>query len=120
MLFVLSAMMIVVSLIWAVNWSSNIFANFKRAWEDSFISKANSYFESADYERVVAHCEEKLRKSPNHTNAIWWLARAKQEMGKPLEAKTLFEKLLELEPSPNWRSSHVDPYLKKISGEPQR
>lgn len=119
MLFVLSVVMIVVSLIWAVNWGSNILANFKRAWADGFINRANSYFESADYERLAVHCEEKLRKFPNHTNAIWWLARAKQEMGKSLEARTLFEKLLELEPSPNWRISHVDPYLKKLSGESQ-
>ena len=113
----LSTVMIVVSLIWAVNWASNVLANFKRAWEGNFINRANSYFESADYERLVAYCEEKLNKYPNHTNAIWWLARAKQEMGKSLEAKSLFEKLLELEPSPSWKSSHIEPYLKKLSRE---
>ena len=113
-LFVLTVVMIFVSLIWAVNWGSNIFANFKKAWENDFITRANKYFESANFESLVTHCEEKLKKYPNHTNAIWWLARAKQGMGKSLEAKALFEQLLELEPS--WKDSHIEPYLKKLSG----
>ncbi len=113
-LFVLTAVMIFVSLIWAVNWASNIAANFKKAWEHNFINQANKYFEIADFENLVVHCEEKLKNYPNHTNATWWLARAKQEMGKELEARMLFERLLELEPS--WKDSHIEPYLKKLSG----
>jgi tetratricopeptide (TPR) repeat protein len=114
-LFLLSAVMVFVSLVWAANWGSNIFANFKNAWENNFIKQANKYFESADFDRLVEYCEEKLKKYPNHTHATWWLARAKQEMGKGIEAKILFERLMELAPS--WKDSYIEPYLKKLSSE---
>jgi cytochrome c-type biogenesis protein CcmH/NrfG len=114
-LFVLAAVMILVALVWAVNWGGNIVVNFKKAWENDFRDRANKYFESADFDRLVEHCEEKLKGCPNHTHATWWLARAKQEMGKGLEAKALFERLVELEPS--WKETHIEPYLKKLSSE---
>ncbi len=103
------------ALVWAANWASNIVANFKKAWENDFINRAEKYFQSAKYEKLVEHCEEKLRKYPNHANAIWWLARAKQGSGNHSESKALFEKLLELEPG--WRETHIEPYLKSMFSE---
>ncbi|MFV1983842.1 MAG: hypothetical protein ACC657_09925 [Thiohalomonadales bacterium] len=40
------------------------------------------------------------------------MARGKQELGETVEAKALFVRLLELEPS--WKESHIEPYLKKL------
>ncbi|MET0107286.1 MAG: tetratricopeptide repeat protein [Candidatus Thiodiazotropha sp.] len=76
---------------------------------------ANKHFERAEFEKLEQHCQEKLNKYPNHLNAIWWLARAKLEIGEASEAKTLFERILELEPS--WKETHIEPYISKLPNE---
>lgn len=103
------------ALVWAANWASSIVANFKKTWENDFFNRADKYFQSANYEKLIEHCEEKLRKYPNHSNATWWLARANKGLGNQPESKALFEKLLELEPS--WKETHIEPYLKSMSSE---
>jgi len=113
-LFVLTLIVSIVMLFWVTNWIINIVFNFKKAWESNFKKQADKYFESANFAKLVEHCEDKLRKYPNHSTATWWLARANQELGKESEAKALFEKLLELQP--NWKETHIEPYLKKLSG----
>jgi len=113
---ILYILLIVVSvgmLVWIVHWISNIAANFQSAWENDFITQADKYFESANFDKLIEHCQDKLNKFPNHSNATYWLARAKLELGDSAESKALFQRLLELEPS--WRDSHIEPYLKKLS-----
>ncbi|MEW8229382.1 MAG: hypothetical protein AB2745_03595 [Candidatus Thiodiazotropha endolucinida] len=112
-LLVLTSLVSVVLLVWVVHLISNILANFKKAWENSFITTADKYFEKAEFEKLTVHCEKKLIKYPNHSNAIWWLARAKQESGNVSEANALFKRLYELEPS--WRETHIVPYTKKLT-----
>ena len=85
---------------------------FDDAKVDAFINRANKLFEKANYAKLIEHCKEQLEDSPNDSNAYWWLARAKQELKEFDEARSLYEKVLELEPS--WRESHIEPYLKKI------
>ena len=114
-LYALTVIVSFIMLVWVANWISNIIANFKKAWENDFITRADKYFASANYEKLTEYCKEKLIKYPNHSNATWWLARAKQEMGEVNEAKVLFEKLLELEPS--WKESHIEPYLRNTTKE---
>lgn len=114
-LYVLTAIMSLVMLVWVANWVSNIIANFKQAWESDFTNRADKYFESAEFDKLAQHCQEKLAKHPNHSNATWWLARAKLETGSSSEARKLFERLLELEP--NWKETHIEPYLDKLPSE---
>jgi tetratricopeptide (TPR) repeat protein len=115
LLYVLTIMLGFVMLIWVINWISNIKSNFKNAWENNFIQLADKYYESGNYARLISHCEEKLKKYPNHSNATWWLARAELKTGNTSKAKMLFLKLLELEPS--WKESHIEPYLEKLPAE---
>ena len=113
---ILYFLLIVVSvgmLVWIVNWISNIATNFQKAWENDFIDQADKFFESANFDKLIEHCQNKLNKYPNHSTAIYWLARAKFELGDSAESIVLFQRLLELEPS--WRDSHIEPYLKKLS-----
>ncbi len=114
-LYFLTVVVSLIMLILAASWVSNILANFKKAWENDFTNRADKYFERGDFDKLAEHCEEKLSKYPNHSNAIWWLARAKLEKRESAEAKLLFEKLLELEPG--WRETHLEPYLRKLSTE---
>ncbi|MES9852564.1 MAG: tetratricopeptide repeat protein [Candidatus Thiodiazotropha sp. L084R] len=114
-LFALTSLVSVVLLVWVVHWVSSIYANFKKAWENSFINTAEKYFEKAEFEKLVIYCEERLTNFPNHSNAIWWLARAKQEIGQITEAKALFDRLLELEPG--WKETHIEPYIKKLAND---
>ena len=113
-LYILTVITGISMFVWLVHWARNIFISFKKEWERVFITQAENYFEKADYDKLIEHCGEKLRRYPNHSNAIWWLARVKQETGKELEAKKLFEKLLLLEPS--WKENHIDPYIDLSSG----
>jgi len=113
---ILYALLTIVSFVlfvWILRGIQNIFISFKQTWENDFITRADKLFESAEFEKLTQHCQEKLNKYPNHSNATWWLARAKQETGDQLEAKALFERLLELDPG--WNETHIEPYLKKLS-----
>ena len=87
---------------------------YKENKENSFINELESFFNLGNYTKIEVACEEKLKAFPNHSLAVWWLAKAKYKLGKNEEAKKLFETLLELEPS--WNESYIEPYLKKISG----
>ncbi|MBW9274772.1 MAG: tetratricopeptide repeat protein [Candidatus Thiodiazotropha sp. (ex. Lucinisca nassula)] len=111
-LYALTAIVSLVMLVWMANWISNIIANFKKALENDFINRADKYYKSAEFDKLAEHCQEKLAKYPNHSNATWWLARAKLETGSSSEARKLFKRLLELEP--NWKETHIEPYLDKL------
>jgi tetratricopeptide (TPR) repeat protein len=114
-LYVLTVIVSLVMLVWVTNWVGNIVANFKKAWENYFITRADKYFESGELDKLTEHCHDKLAKYPNHSNATWWLAKAKLETGNNSEARNLFERLLELEPS--WNETHIEPYLKRLSSK---
>ena len=114
-LYVLTVIVSLVMLVWVANWVCNIVANLKKAWENDFITRADKYFKSAEFDKLTEHCQEKLAKYPNHSNATWWLAKAKLETGNNSEARKLFERLLELEPS--WNETHIEPYLNKLSSK---
>ena len=111
-LTVLVVMVGVLFALWVVNWISNIVAQFKSAWENDFINRASKYFESGELDKLNKHCSDKLRKFPNHSKALWWLARSKMEAREREEAVTLFERLLILEPS--WKEDTIDPYLNHL------
>ena len=86
---------------------------YKSFKANAFVNEANELFDAASYVELVGFCESKLKQLPNHSDALWWMAKAKFRMGEEQEAKMLFEKLIELEPS--WEDEYIQPYIKKIS-----
>ena len=114
-LYVIAVIFGLTFLVWVINWIANIMANFRKGLEADFLNQADKYFERADFENLINHCNAKLSDHPNHSHAIWWLARAKLLIGERTEAKDLLQRLTELQPS--WKESHIDPYLKDLGSE---
>ena len=113
LLFILtSAICFVVAILFLRNIGRAI-THYQSLKVNAFINEANELFDSGSYIELVDFCESKLKKLPNHSNAVWWMAKAKFRMGEEEEAKALFEKLIELEPS--WEDDYIQPYIKKIS-----
>ena len=88
---------------------ANTVIRIKQAFESAFVNEADKLMKMGKLPELIKHCEEKLKEYPNHSNAIWWLGKAKHEIGQKNEAKLLFERLLVLEPS--WKNGYIDPYL---------
>ena len=114
-LLFIAAMVGVITFIWFANWVQRIITEFRTAKESAFINTANAYFKRARYEKLATYCEEALKEHPNHSNAIWWLARAKMEKGEANQARKLFERLSQLEPQ--WQKEQIAPYLERMSDE---
>ncbi len=112
-LYALSAFISVALFVLIIRWIGNIVTSFKSAWENDFVNRANNHFQRNELANLDQLCQEKLQKYPNHSTAVWWLARSKLEQGNSVEASELFKRLVELEPT--WKESHVEPYLKKLS-----
>ncbi len=115
LLYVLVAVVAASVIVGIINRISNIVSNIKNVFKNSFIEQADKYFENAEIEQLIKYCEEKLKKHPNHSNAIWWMAKAKQESGDEIEAKALLERLLQIEPT--WKETHIEPYLNKLNSK---
>jgi len=86
--------------------------NYKNYIENKFINEADDLFDSKEYNQLLSHCNFKLTKFPNHSNAIWWKAKAQLALENINEAELLFKKLLKIEPS--WNDELIKPYLKQI------
>jgi len=114
-LYVLTAIAGLSFVVWLILAISRIKANITKAMDDEFHNQATKYFEVADFTKLTKHCNDQLSSHPNHIYAIWWLARTKFEIGEASEAKTLFQRVLELAPS--WKETEVDPYLEKLGND---
>lgn len=110
LLFLLTSALCLVVLILFLRNLGRVFKYYKSLNKNRFNKEVGSEFASRDYSKVLGLCEEKLKKSPDHLDALWWLAKAKKEIGEKQEARELFERLIELEPS--WENE-IEPYLKK-------
>ena len=60
---------------------------------------------------LIEHAKEHLEERPNHTYALWYLAKAYYNLKNYAQAKELFEKVGKIEPS--WVET-VEPYLDEI------
>ncbi len=80
--------------------------NLSNRWENI----AGNLFNKAKYSELIVHCNTRLSGFPNDVNAVWWLAKSYKELGDYEDAKLLFIKVGELEPS--WKPAYVDPYFK--------
>ncbi|GAA6143443.1 tetratricopeptide repeat protein [Hydrogenophaga sp. 5NK40-0174] len=107
-LYVLVALVAFATAVWVINGLATIARNLTAALQGYFSQVASSYYEAANYQKLVSHCHRKLRTHPNHATAIWWLARAELQLGRLEEAKVLFDKVSVLEPT--WRQTHVEPF----------
>lgn len=79
---------------------------------ESIRDLAVSHFESGKFVELVAFLKPKLRKDPNNSTALYWMARAYLELGNTAHAKVLLLKVKSLEPS--WDEKYIEPYLSAI------
>lgn len=100
-----------------------VIANWIRVWtsvrnllqkelDNIFTIQAGDYYDEGKFDELLAHCEEKLKSKPNHSNALWYQAKAYYQKQEYEKSKKCFEKLEVSEPG--WSASHVQPFLEKI------
>jgi len=112
-LFVIAMLLGIGVLSWVLKSISVVVNQFKYAWSQRWKDNANDLYSKGEYEKLVEHCNDRLNEMPNDAHAVWWLARSYIELEDYEEAKKLFIKVGQIEPS--WKSEYVDPYL--IDGE---
>jgi len=79
----------------------------------SINDKAEELFDQGKFPEIIQLCEKNLSKKPNHLNSVWWLAKAKYNLGEYEQSEKLFNSLLEKEP--NWQTEYIKPYLEKLN-----
>jgi tetratricopeptide (TPR) repeat protein len=84
----------------------------RRELDDAFIDEVSDYYDKGNYEELISHCDDQLRRKPNHPHALWYKAKAYYQKREFRKSRELFEKLSMVEPS--WDESHVQPYITKI------
>jgi len=89
-------------------------SSVKEAKRDVFKELANDLLEEGNVSELISYCNDTLIKKPNNALALWWLGKAYFQKEDYINAKECFRKVLLTEP--DWEKSHIEPYLKKISG----
>jgi cytochrome c-type biogenesis protein CcmH/NrfG len=84
---------------------------FVKGFDDLFRREGLSLLESGRLDELIAECERKLRRRPDHAYAHWYLGRAYYLQERWREARTEFELLRRI--SPDWASS-IDPYMEEM------
>ena len=77
-----------------------------------FRSEADGFVETNRYDTLLAKCSATLAAKPNHTDALWYRAKALYALKQYGEARTTLDRLAEVEPS--WVESHIAPMLAQI------
>lgn len=80
--------------------------------DDFFKEEACRLHEEGKSKELIGHCEDELKKRPNSSNALWFLAKAYYQIEDFEQSKEHFEKLSTLEPS--WYESDIKPFMEKI------
>jgi tetratricopeptide (TPR) repeat protein len=80
--------------------------------DDIFRDEASRLFDKGAFDELIKYCEDKLKSKPNHSNALWYVAKAYYQQGEYGKAKEYFDKLATSEPS--WEKEYIQPYLEKI------
>ena len=94
---------------WVFNSASLVFSVLKGALKKAWNEQANDLFNTAEYEKLILHCEKRYKTHNNDINAYWWHARACRELGETEKSNELFEKVSTIDPS--WYKDYVLPYL---------
>ena len=92
--------------------TQNVFTGFKKAWDTSFTNRMSTFQDSGEYEKIIEECKEKLKKYPNHTDAVWFIAIAYYYTEQFESSKLSFEKAIYLVPS--WKESAAR-YIEKLN-----
>lgn len=98
---------------WVVKSCSITINQLQQSLNDKWKNDAIKFFDTEEYDSLINHCNNKLKKAPNDCHAKWWLARSYKELGKNEKALKLFEEIAEIEPS--WKKESIIPYVKKIN-----
>ena len=88
-----------------------VLKGFKTAFDQAFSDKMERFIELGKFEKVVAHCNEKLESYPSHLDAVWFSAIANYYLEKDEQALIHFERVIYL--CPSWESS-ANAYIEKI------
>jgi len=91
---------------------SEIIMLFRTRLKDALVNISDDLFEKGKYKELVKYLEPKYEKMPNNGDIIYWLAKARLELGDIDESKMLFIRLLQVKP--NWEEDYIRPYLMRI------
>ena len=92
--------------------TQNVFTGFKKAWGTDFKNRMSNFQDSGEYEKIINECKEKLKKYPNHTDAVWFIAIAYYYTEQFEISNLNFDKVIYLVPS--WEES-ANAYLEKLN-----
>lgn len=76
---------------------------------ESIRALAVEYFDAGQFVELVAYLKPKIRKEPNNSTALYWLARAYLELDNKAHAAVLLRKVKALEPG--WDEKYIAPYI---------
>ena len=107
-LYIIAAIFFVGFSILAVN-SLVAILNLKKAYRKSWKDKAIEYFDTGEFDDLVAHCKEREITHKNDSNAYYWLARVYHQRGDLEKANEYFAKVSKI--SPEWHREYVLPFI---------
>ena len=99
----------------AIRKVSEIVILFRTRLKDALVNISDDLFDKGKYKELVKYLEPKYKKVPNNGDIIYWLAKARLELGDIDESRLLFIRLLEVKP--NWEDDYIRPYLRRIDDE---
>jgi hypothetical protein len=108
-LIVLLAISVVANLVRSILLVKN---QVRRDLNQVFEDETGELHDKGCFDELIFHCNEVLSKKPNHSYALWYIAKAYLQKEEYLLAKENFTNLAKLQPS--WEESHIRPYLDKI------
>jgi len=88
------------------------YRTIKNELENAFYNTTSAMFENGDYDDVIEHCHEHLKKKPKEAYGYWFLGKAHFQKKEYEEATSNFKKTIEIHPS--WEEEWVSPFLTKI------
>jgi len=88
------------------------YRTIKEEWGNRFYVITSAMYENEDYDFLINHCNEHLKKKPKEAYGYWFLGKAYFQKMEYDKAESNFEKALEI--NPHWEEEWVSPYMKKI------
>jgi cytochrome c-type biogenesis protein CcmH/NrfG len=64
----------------------------RRELYEQFKEEASQFYDKGDFTSLIDHCIKKLKINPNHTYALWYLAKAYYQKNDFKQAKQVFRK----------------------------
>ena len=110
LLYIIAAVLIV-AVVFLIHSSGPVFYSIlkplvKKDWKEQAIE----HFNSGEFEKLVAHCQERELTHKNDPNVYYWQARVHHAKGDTDKATELFTKVSVI--APDWQG-FVEPYADK-------